>query len=97
MVAPCGQVEIEPAAEQLAVNKFAVAASIAARDGRTMLFARTQLGVDRLVEQLAAVGVRAGGLHGGKTQRMRTRTLAEFREGRARSASGSNSLSDLRR
>ncbi|MFG2054083.1 DEAD/DEAH box helicase [Micromonospora sp. NPDC048930] len=63
-------------------DKFAVAASIAARDGRTMLFARTQLGVDRLVEQLAAVGVRAGGLHGGKTQRMRTRTLAEFREGR---------------
>ncbi|MET8834891.1 DEAD/DEAH box helicase [Micromonospora sp. NPDC004540] len=63
-------------------EKFAVAASIAAREGRTMLFARTQLGVDRLVEQLAAVGVRAGGLHGGKTQRMRTRTLAEFREGR---------------
>ncbi|MEH1056063.1 DEAD/DEAH box helicase [Micromonospora sp. CPCC 206171] len=63
-------------------DKFAVAASIAARDGRTMLFARTQLGVDRLVEQLAAVGVRAGGLHGGKTQRMRTKTLAEFREGR---------------
>jgi superfamily II DNA/RNA helicase len=63
-------------------DKFPVAASIAARDGRTMVFARTQLGVDRLVEQLAAVGVRAGGLHGGKTQRMRTRTLAEFREGR---------------
>jgi superfamily II DNA/RNA helicase len=63
-------------------DKFAVAASIAARSGRTMLFARTQLGVDRLVEQLAAVGVRAGGLHGGKTQHMRTRTLAEFREGR---------------
>lgn len=63
-------------------DKFPVAASIAARDGRTMVFARTQLGVDRLVDQLAAVGVRAGGLHGGKTQRMRTRTLAEFREGR---------------
>ncbi|MEV0152904.1 DEAD/DEAH box helicase [Micromonospora sp. NPDC050686] len=63
-------------------DKFSVVASIAARDGRTMVFARTQLGVDRLVEQLAAVGVRAGGLHGGKTQRMRTRTLAEFREGR---------------
>ncbi|MEU7956176.1 DEAD/DEAH box helicase [Micromonospora humida] len=63
-------------------DKFAVAASIAARSGRTMLFARTQLGVDRLVEQLGAVGVRAGGLHGGKTQRMRTKTLAEFREGR---------------
>ncbi|MGK5737407.1 DEAD/DEAH box helicase [Micromonospora sp. URMC 103] len=63
-------------------DKFPVVASIAARDGRTMVFARTQLGVDRLVNQLAAVGVRAGGLHGGKTQRMRTRTLAEFREGR---------------
>ncbi|WBB65483.1 DEAD/DEAH box helicase [Micromonospora sp. WMMD812] len=63
-------------------DKFPVAASIAAREGRTMVFARTQLGVDRLVSQLAAVGVRAGGLHGGKTQRMRTRTLAEFREGR---------------
>ncbi|WP_436970628.1 DEAD/DEAH box helicase [Micromonospora avicenniae] len=63
-------------------DKFPVVASIAARQGRTMVFARTQLGVDRLVGQLAAVGVRAGGLHGGKTQRMRTRTLAEFREGR---------------
>ncbi|MFY1673792.1 DEAD/DEAH box helicase [Plantactinospora sp. WMMB334] len=63
-------------------DKFAVAASIAARPGRTMMFARTQMGVDRLVGQLAAVGVRAGALHGGKTQRVRTRTLAEFREGR---------------
>jgi superfamily II DNA/RNA helicase len=33
------------------------------------------------VEQFAKVGVRAGALHGGKTQRVRTRTLAEFREG----------------
>ncbi|GFJ90197.1 hypothetical protein Prum_038390 [Phytohabitans rumicis] len=57
-------------------------AAIAARDGRTIMFARTQMGVDRLVGQLAAVGVRAGALHGGKTQRARTRTLAEFREGR---------------
>jgi superfamily II DNA/RNA helicase len=63
-------------------EKFGVAAAIAARSGRTMMFARTQMGVDRLVEQLAAVGVRAGGLHGGKTQRVRTRTLAEFKEGR---------------
>src|SRR5205814_4661564 len=36
---------------------------------------------DRLVGQLADVGVRAGALHGGKAQRVRTRTLAEFREG----------------
>jgi superfamily II DNA/RNA helicase len=63
-------------------DKLAVTASIAARPGRTIMFARTQLGVDRLVGQLAEVGVRAGGLHGGKTQSVRTRTLAEFREGR---------------
>lgn len=63
-------------------DKFKVTASIAARSGRTIMFARTQAGVDRLAGQLAAVGVRAGALHGGKTQRVRTRTLAEFREGR---------------
>jgi superfamily II DNA/RNA helicase len=63
-------------------DKFKVTASIAARHGRTLMFARTQAGVDRLVGQLAAVGVRSGALHGGKTQRVRTRTLADFREGR---------------
>jgi len=62
-------------------DKFAVAASIAARSGRTILFVKTQQAVDDLVDQFAAVGVRAGALHGGKTQRVRTRTLAEFREG----------------
>jgi superfamily II DNA/RNA helicase len=64
-------------------EKFPITAAIANREGKTIVFARTQLGVDRLVEQLAAVGVRAGALHGGKTQRVRTRTLAEFKEGRA--------------
>jgi superfamily II DNA/RNA helicase len=63
-------------------DKFAIAASIAARPGRTIIFVRTQLAVDRLAAQLAEVGVRAGALHGGKQQRVRTRTLAEFREGR---------------
>lgn len=63
-------------------DKFRVVASIANRSGRTMLFARTQAAVDRLVDQLREVGVRAGGLHGGKSQAVRTRTLAEFKEGR---------------
>ncbi len=63
-------------------DKFPITASIANRTGKTIVFARTQMGVDRLVDQLAAVGVRAGALHGGKTQRVRTRTLAEFKEGR---------------
>jgi superfamily II DNA/RNA helicase len=63
-------------------GKFDVLASIANRPGRTIMFVKTQLAVDRLVSQLADVGVRAAALHGGKTQRVRTRTLAEFREGR---------------
>ncbi|WP_435827200.1 DEAD/DEAH box helicase [Actinoplanes philippinensis] len=65
-------------------DKFPITSWIANRDGKTIVFARTQMGVDRLVEQLAAVGVRAGALHGGKTQRVRTRTLAEFKEGRTK-------------
>jgi superfamily II DNA/RNA helicase len=63
-------------------EKFPITAAIANREGKTIVFARTQMGVDRLVEQLRQVGVRAGALHGGKTQRVRTRTLAEFKEGR---------------
>jgi superfamily II DNA/RNA helicase len=62
-------------------DKNAITAEIANREGRTILFARTKHGVDRLAKQLTAVGVRAAGLHGGKSQNLRTRTLAEFREG----------------
>ena len=62
-------------------EKVAVTAAIANRDGRTILFARTRHGVDRLAKQLGRLGVRAGTLHGGKAQGARTRTLAQFREG----------------
>ncbi|WP_245657659.1 DEAD/DEAH box helicase [Herbidospora mongoliensis] len=62
-------------------DKPAVTAEIANREGRTILFVRTQHGVDRVVKQLARVGVKAGGLHGGKRQNQRTRILGEFREG----------------
>jgi superfamily II DNA/RNA helicase len=63
-------------------EKFKIAAAIANREGRTIMFVRTQMAVDRLVGQLREVGVRATGLHGGKTQRVRTHTMAEFKEGR---------------
>jgi superfamily II DNA/RNA helicase len=62
-------------------DKFDILAAIANRQERTIMFVKTQLAVDRLVDQLGDAGVRAGALHGGKTQRVRTRTLAEFREG----------------
>ncbi|MFC9971956.1 DEAD/DEAH box helicase [Spirillospora sp. NPDC127200] len=62
-------------------DKAAITAEIANREGRTILFARTKHGVDRLTKQLTDAGVRAAGLHGGKSQGLRTRTLAEFHEG----------------
>ncbi|MGW5264043.1 DEAD/DEAH box helicase [Microbispora sp. NPDC004025] len=63
-------------------DKADVTAEIANRDGRTILFVRTQHGVDRVVKQLARAGVRAGGLHGGKRQNQRTRILDGFRQGK---------------
>lgn len=65
-----------------AEHKNAVASEIAGRDGRTIMFVRTKHGADRLATHLCMLGVAAGALHGGKTQSARTRTLAEFREGR---------------
>ncbi|WP_084337334.1 DEAD/DEAH box helicase [Actinomadura oligospora] len=62
-------------------EKAAITAEIANREGRTILFARTKHGVDRLAKQLTDAGVRAAGLHGGKSQGLRTRTIAEFHEG----------------
>ena len=63
-------------------EKHDVIAEVAGREGRTIMFVRTKHGVDSLAKRLARVGVRAGALHGGKTQAARTRTLAEFREGK---------------
>ncbi|HVE98928.1 MAG TPA: DEAD/DEAH box helicase [Mycobacteriales bacterium] len=63
-------------------DRAAVVAEIASREGRTLMFVRTKHGADRLTKQLRRVGVSAGALHGGKTQAARTRTLADFREGR---------------
>ncbi|MFI1466746.1 DEAD/DEAH box helicase [Streptomyces wuyuanensis] len=62
-------------------DKAPVTAAIAARKGRTIIFVRTQLGADRVAEQLRDAGVRADALHGGMTQGARTRTLADFKDG----------------
>jgi len=54
---------------------------IAARDGRTIMFVRTQRGADRLAEKLAKRGIAVGSLHGGKAQGARNRALEAFRSG----------------
>ncbi|MEV4437841.1 DEAD/DEAH box helicase, partial [Streptomyces sp. NPDC049577] len=62
-------------------DKAPVTAAIAARKGRTIIFVRTQMGADRVAEQLVDAGVRADALHGGMTQGARTRVLEDFKAG----------------
>ncbi|WP_065959594.1 DEAD/DEAH box helicase [Streptomyces sparsogenes] len=62
-------------------DKRAVVTRVAARDGRVIMFLDTKRAVDRLTRHLLASGVRAAGLHGGKSQPQRTRTLDYFKTG----------------
>ncbi|MHC6629697.1 DEAD/DEAH box helicase [Streptomyces globosus] len=64
-----------------AADKYSAATEIAAREGRVLMFLDTKHGVDQFVKHLRAMGVRAEGLHSGKSQPQRTRTLAQFKEG----------------
>ena len=66
---------IEPSA------KREVTAQLAARKGRTLMFTRTQLGAERVAQELVEVGIKAAALHGSKQQGLRTNVLAGFREG----------------
>ena len=61
-------------------DKDDITSQIAARRGKTILFVKTQRGADRLADKLAHAGVAVGALHGGKSQAVRTRTLALFKE-----------------
>ncbi len=64
-------------------DKPAVVREIAAREGRTILFVRTQRSADRLTKRLRTAGVDASALHGGKAQNARTRAITAFRDGRS--------------
>lgn len=63
-------------------DKVTLTAQIAGRDGRTVIFVRTQRGADRVADQLREAGILAGALHGGLTQGARARMLAAFKDGR---------------
>ncbi|HET9291349.1 MAG TPA: DEAD/DEAH box helicase [Actinomycetes bacterium] len=64
-----------------ATDKIAVAAELAGRHGRTLVFVRTKHRAARLARQLDRAGIRAGALHGNLTQPARTRALAAFAAG----------------
>ncbi|MGW5148033.1 DEAD/DEAH box helicase [Rhodococcus koreensis] len=63
-------------------QKDNVLAEIGAREGRTIMFARTKLGCEGITDRLRAVGIAAEALHGGKAQNQRTRVLERFKNGR---------------
>ena len=53
---------------------------VAARNGNTILFIKTQRGSDCLADNLVKAGVPVGALHGGKSQAARTHILKLFKE-----------------
>jgi superfamily II DNA/RNA helicase len=59
-----------------------VISQIASREGRTIFFVRTKRGADKLTEKLKSLGVDVGVLHGGRTQKQRSRVLDAFKLGR---------------
>ncbi|HMM93940.1 MAG TPA: DEAD/DEAH box helicase [Phycicoccus sp.] len=63
-------------------DKKALTAELAGRAGRSVVFARTQLGAERIAGELRGRGVLAAALHGGLSQNVRNRVLGAFRDGR---------------
>jgi ATP-dependent RNA helicase RhlE len=49
---------------------------------RTIVFARTKHGADKIVKHLDRAGIRAAAIHGNKSQNVRQRTLADFKSNR---------------
>lgn len=65
-------------------EKTNVAAAITAGPQRTIMFARTQRGAERIVRDLGRAGVEAGVIHGGLSQPKRERALHAFSRGHVR-------------
>ncbi len=59
-----------------------LAADLIADAGPTVVFARTRHGVDRLARQLKHEGIKAGYIHGGRSQSQRDRALQVFVDGK---------------
>jgi superfamily II DNA/RNA helicase len=59
-----------------------IAAETIRKCGRTIVFCRTRLGVDRVGDEISAEGIGVATLHGGLDQRQRDRAMSKFVEGR---------------
>jgi superfamily II DNA/RNA helicase len=63
-------------------ERVAITAKLVSQHGQAFVFCRTKRGVDRIVRQLQAQGVRAVPMHGDRTQGQRERALDSFARGR---------------
>jgi superfamily II DNA/RNA helicase len=63
-------------------TKLGLAADLIDDHGSTMVFCRTRHGVDRVARQLKRAGVKAGWIHGGRSQAQRNAALNAFTTGR---------------
>ncbi|MEM8925252.1 MAG: DEAD/DEAH box helicase [Actinomycetota bacterium] len=63
-------------------SKLSLTAQLVEDSGPTMVFCRTRHGVDRVARQLKRSGVKAGWIHGGRTQRQRDAALDAFTTGK---------------
>lgn len=63
-------------------DKAAIIEQLAARDGKTLVFARTRAFAEQLAERLDDAGIPAVSLHGDLNQSRRTRNLAQLTSGR---------------
>ena len=64
-------------------RKVGHAADVIRIADRSIVFARTRIGVDKLAKRLSGLGVRAVPMHGGLSQNQRNRALKAFSEGDA--------------
>jgi superfamily II DNA/RNA helicase len=64
------------------LDKVKVAAAICANSRRTIVFARTKRGADRLTQSLRKEGIDARAIHGDLRQQVRERALRAFSDGR---------------
>jgi superfamily II DNA/RNA helicase len=64
------------------MDKVKVTAAICARSSRSLVFARTKRGADRLTDALRREGVDARAIHGDLRQQLRERALRSFSQGK---------------
>jgi len=64
------------------MDKIKVAANIVKQYDKAILFCRTKRGADKVVENLAGLGVNAAAIHGDLRQQQRERAMADFSSGK---------------